>query len=149
MICSQCGKIITLRTYNGLCQACYRYFKDGGKIHDIPAAGTIIYDEHGKPICHICGKTFVRLGSHIKESHGMTVAEYKERFGLCNRTKTTEKTYSSMMRQHAKNNGMDQQLLEAGKATRIKEGDGSLRKGKEVRLQEIIDKRNRKIKKQP
>ena len=51
------------------------------------------------------------------------------------------------MSKHAKNNGMDRQLLEAGKTTRIKEGDGSLRKGKEVRLQEIIDKRNRKIKK--
>lgn len=149
MKCPQCGKIITLRTYNGLCQGYYKYFKSGGKIYEIPAAGTITYDEHGKPICHICGKSFVRLGSHIKESHGMTVAEYKERFGLCNRTRTTEKTYSSMMSKHAKDNGMDQQLLEAGKATRIKEGDGSLRKGKEVRLQEIIDKRNRKIKKQP
>lgn len=147
MNCSQCGKSITNRKYGGLCQGCYKYFKGGGKIHDIPAAGTIGYDDQGKPICHICGKSFVRLGSHIKESHGLTIAEYKERFGLCRGTKTTEKSYSSIMRQHAKNNGMDQQLSKAGKATRIQKGDTHLRKGKEVRLQERISKRKRKFKK--
>ena len=35
-------------------------------------------------------------------------------------------------------------LLEAGKMTRIKKGETRLRKGKEVRLQEIIDRRKRK-----
>lgn len=91
MNCPQCGKSIPNRHYGGLCQGCYKYFKNGGKIHDIPAAGTIAYDEQGKVICHICGKSFVRLGSHIKENHEMTIDEYKERFGLCKRTKTTEK----------------------------------------------------------
>ena len=64
MFCSQCGKTITGRKYGGLCQGCYKYFKNGGKIHSIPAAGTIAYDDQGKVICHICGKSFVRLGSH-------------------------------------------------------------------------------------
>lgn len=147
MNCSQCGKPISNRHYGGLCQGCYKYFKSGGKIHDIPAAGTIAYDDQGKVICHICGKSFVRLGSHIKESHGLTIAEYKEQFGLCHGAQTTEKSYSSVMSRHAKENGMDRQLLEAGKATRIKKGDTHLRKGKEVRLQERIDKRKRKFKK--
>lgn len=144
MFCSQCGKTITGRKYGGLCQGCYKYFKSGGKIHSIPAAGTISYDDQGKVICHICGKSFVRLGSHVKENHSMTIAEYKERFGLCNSTRTTEKSYSATMRRHAKINGMDQKLLEAGKMTRIKKGETRLRKGKEVRLQEIIDRRKRK-----
>lgn len=144
MFCSQCGKTITGRKYGGLCQGCYKYFKNGGKIHSIPAAGTIAYDDQGKVICHICGKSFVRLGSHVKENHNMTIAEYKERFGLCNSTRTTEKSYSATMRRHAKINGMDQKLLEAGKMTRIKKGETRLRKGKEVRLQEIIDRRKRK-----
>lgn len=147
MVCSQCGKTITGRKYGGLCQGCYKYFKSGGKIHSIPAAGTIAYDDQGKVICHICGKSFVRLGSHVKENHSMTITEYKERFGLCNSTRTTEKSYSATMSRHAKNNGMDQQLLEAGKATRIKKGDTHMRKGKEVRLQERIDKRKRRFKK--
>ena len=146
MFCSQCGKTITGRKYGGLCQGCYKYFKNGEKIHSIPAAGTIAYDDQGKVICHICGKSFVRLGSHVKENHNMTIAEYKERFGLCNSTRTTEKSYSATMRRHAKNNGMDQKLLEAGKMTRIKKGETRLRKGKEVRLQEIIDRRKRKDK---
>ena len=146
MNCPQCGKSIPNRHYGGLCQGCYKYFKNGGKIHDIPAAGTIAYDEQGKVICHICGKSFVRLGSHIKESHGLTIAEYKEQFGLCKRTKTTEKSYSDTMSRYAKNNGMDQQILQAGKTTRIQKGQVDKRKGKKVRLQEILDKRKRKRK---
>lgn len=139
MNCLQCGKPISNKRYGGLCQGCYNYFKGGGKIHDIPAAGTIVYDDQGKVICHICGKSFVRLGSHVKESHGLTIAEYKERFGLCHSARTTEKSYSDIMRRHAKENGMDQQLLESGKSTRIQKGDTHLRKGKKVRLQEIIN----------
>ena len=146
MKCPQCGKIISSKRYGGLCQSCYKYFKNGGKIHDIPAAGTIGYDDQGKIICHICGKSFVRLGSHIKESHGLTIAEYKERFGLCNNAKTTEKSYSDTMRRYAKENGMDQQLLKSGKSTRIQKGDTHLRKGKKVRLQEIINSNLRKRK---
>ena len=144
MNCPQCGKSIPNRHYGGLCQGCYKYFKNGGKIHDIPAVGTIAYDEQGKVICHICGKSFVRLGSHIKENHEMTIDEYKERFGLCKRTKTTEKSYSDTMSRYAKNNGMDQQILQAGKTTRIQKGQVDKRKGKKVRLQEILDKRKRK-----
>ena len=146
MNCPQCGKSIPNRHYGGLCQGCDKYFKNGGKIHDIPAAGTIAYDEQGKVICHICGKSFVRLGSHIKENHEMTIDEYKERFGLCKRTKTTEKSYSDTMSRYAKNNGMDQQILQAGKTTRIQKGQVDKRKGKKVRLQEILDKRKRKRK---
>lgn len=147
MKCSECGKIISNRRYGGLCQGCYKYFKNGGKIHDIPAAGTIAYDDQGKIICHICGKSFVRLGSHAKESHGMTIDEYKERFGLCHNARTTEQKYSDIMRKHAKENGMDRQLLKSGKSTRIQKGETHLRKGKKVRLQEQINKRKRKFKK--
>lgn len=146
MNCPQCGKPIN-RHYRGLCQSCYKYFKGGGKIHDIPAAGTIAYDDQGKVICHICGKSFVRLGSHVKENHDLTIAEYKEKFGLCHSARTTGKTYSETMRQHAKNNGMNQQLLESGKATQIQKGETDKRKGKKARLQELLDKRKRKFKK--
>lgn len=148
MKCPQCGKLITSRRYNGLCQGCYCYFRNGGKIHTIPGAGTIAYDDQGKIICHICGKSFVRLGSHVRESHGMTISKYKEKFGLCRNARTTQKSYSEIMRKHAIDNDMDKKLLISGKATRIQSGDTHLRKGKDVRLQELINKRNRKFKRE-
>lgn len=141
-ICPKCGKIADLK-YSGMCQGCYRYFRDGGEIHPLPEHGTVQHDENGKVICHICGRSYSRLGSHVKESHGMTIADYKEAFGLCSRTRTTEETYSQIMRENAYKNGMDKQLLETGKPTRIKKGETDKRKNKQVRLQEIIDKRNR------
>lgn len=76
----------------------------------------------------------------------MTIEEYKAEFGLCRRTKTTEETYSQTMRENAYWNNMDQRLLEAGKSTRIQKGESNKRKNKKVRLQEIIDKRNRRRK---
>jgi hypothetical protein len=32
--------------------------------------------------CLVCGHHFLRLGSHLISKHGMTIDEYKERFGL-------------------------------------------------------------------
>lgn len=142
MVCQKCGKI-TERIYNGLCQGCYKYFRDGGKVYPLPEAGKVEYDESGKVICHICGRSYNRLGSHVRESHSMTIEEYKAEFGLCSRTKTTEKSYSQTMRENAYKYDMDKRLLEAGKSTRIKKGETDKRKNKKVRLQEILEKRNR------
>ena len=144
--CKECGKYIGDRSYNGLCQSCYNYFRKGGTINPVAEHGKIEYDINGKIICHICGRAYTRLGSHIKESHNMTIKEYKEKFGLCASARTTTDDYSNKMRNHAYNNDMDKQLIESGKKTRFKKGDGTARKNKEVRLQEILDKRNRKLK---
>lgn len=145
MVCRECGKEIT-QSYSGLCQGCYHYFRNGGTINPIPEKGRIEYDINGRVVCHICGRAYTRLGSHVKESHNMTIDEYKEEFGLCKRSKTTEKSYSKIMSQHAKINGMDQQLIVYGKDTRIKKGQTDMRKGKKVCMQEILDKRARKFK---
>lgn len=142
--CRECGKIIEGKAYNGMCQGCYNYFRKGGTINPIPEHGRIKHDETGKVICHICGRAYTRLGSHIKESHGMTIEEYKIMFGLCKRAKTTERCYSEVMRIHAENNKMYERLLEVGKGTRIQKGQNNMRKGKKVCLQEILDKRDRK-----
>lgn len=123
----------------GYCRGCYEYFRKGGKVWPIPALGTVQHDPDGKVICHFCGRSYTRLGSHAKESHGMTIKEYKERAGLCANAKTTEAVYSSTMSAHAYENGMDQKLIESGKGTRIKKGETDKRKGKEVRLQERIE----------
>ena len=143
--CKECGKLIE-RSYSGMCQGCYVYFKNGGTKNPLPEHGRIEHDINGKVVCHICGRAYTRLGSHVKESHNMTIDEYKEQFGLCRRTKTTERSYATMMRTYADNNGMKERLCEIGKGTRIKTGDTKLRKGKKIRLQEKLEKRDRKEK---
>ena len=145
MVCKECGRKIE-KSYNGMCQSCYHYFRKGGTVNPIPEKGMIKYDINGKVICHICGRAYTRLGSHVKESHDMTIEEYKEKFGLCKRAKTTESSYSNMMHRYAKEYKMDEHLLVVGQATRIKCGQTDMRKGKKVCLQEILEKRNRKFK---
>lgn len=142
--CSECGKPITDRAYpNNTCQACYKYFLNGGTVSSIPTQGTIAYDHRGYVVCHICGRAYKRLGSHVKESHNMKVAEYKELFGLCNNARTTESTYSSHMRALAYKYEMPQRLQEVGKSTRVKIGETRLRYGKKSRLQECLSRRKR------
>lgn len=145
MFCKECGKF-TDRSYAGMCQGCYNYFKNGGTVNPLPEHGRIKYDEDGKVICHICGRAYTRLGSHVRESHDMTIEEYKNEFGLCKRTKTTESSYSRMMHNYAKENKFDEKLIIIGQATRIKKGQTDMRKGKKVCLQEILEKRDRKYK---
>lgn len=145
-VCKECGKIIEDKSYSGMCQGCYNYFRKGGTVNPLPAHGRIKHDATGKVICHICGRAYTRLGSHVKESHDMTIEEYKEKFGLCKRAKTTEGCYSKTMRNHAMNNNMNERLLIAGQGTRIQKGQVDMRKGKKVCLQEILEKRDRKFK---
>lgn len=144
-ICSSCGKICEKgKVYSGnRCQGCYNYFRNGGTVNPIPAPGTIAYDHRGYVVCHICGRAYVRLGSHVRESHHITIKEYKAEFGLCNRCKTTEHRYSKAMSDLAYENGMDKQIVEAGKSTRIRKGENDKRYGKKVRLQERIEKQKR------
>lgn len=142
-VCQSCGKP-TKRLYpRGTCQGCYNYFRGGGTIHSRPETGTIVRDDRGFVICHVCGRSYRRLGSHVKESHGLTIEEYKNEFGLCHNAKTTETRYSRHMRDLAIRSGAPARLCKAGEATRIKTGDRHLRLGKKAALQECKDKRAR------
>ena len=144
MTCSKCGKPISDKLYpNGMCQACYNYYHKGGVDNPLPAPGNIEHDYRGYVICHICGRAYKRLGSHIKESHNMSIAEYKEKFELCNNAKTTESNYSQHMHNLAYKYDMPNRLIQMGKATRIKKGEKHMRLGKRVRLQECLDKSRR------
>lgn len=141
--CSKCGKE-TKHLYPGqICQGCYNYFRKGGTVNNLPNPGEVKRDERGYVVCHICGRAYKRLGSHIKESHGMTIAEYKEEFGLCNNAKTTEYTYSQHMRNLAYQHDMPMRLQLAGVSTRVQRGDNHLRLGKKSRLQECLDRSKR------
>ena len=146
MICKKCGKPINGKIYpNGTCQSCYNYYHKGGIDNPIPAKGIIAHDYRGYVVCHICGRAYKRLGSHIKESHNMSIAEYKAEFELCNNARTTEHNYSRHMHELAYKYDMPQRLMRTGATTRIKKGQNDMRKGKKVRLQECINKKLRKL----
>lgn len=142
MKCSKCNKH-TDRSYAGMCQSCYRYYHDGGTDNPLPQLGRIEHDYRGYVVCHICGRAYKRLGSHIKESHEMSIAEYKEKFELCNNAKTTEANYSEHMHNLAYKYDMPKRLQITGKATRIQKGERNKRLGKKARLQECLDKSER------
>ena len=144
MNCSKCGKSISGKIYpNETCQACYNYYHKGGVDNPLPALGKIAYDHRGYVVCHICGRAYKRLGSHIKESHGMSIAEYKAKFELCNNAKTTERNYSEHMHNLAYKYDMPKRLQITGYPTRIKKGQRDMRLGKKSRLQECLDKSER------
>lgn len=143
-MCSACGKLLCGKVYpSGLCQSCYSYFRLGGQVNPLPPSGQVVRDSDGKVICHICGRSYVRLGSHIRESHGMTIAAYKQQFGLCNNAKTTEPAYSKYMSTLAYKNDTPEKLKISGAATRIRPGDKHLRMGKKSRLQECLERSQR------
>ena len=142
MKCTECDQQ-ALPGHKGMCQSCYNYFRKGGVVNPIPDKGIIAYDYRGYPICHICGKAYKRLGSHVKEKHKMSIAEYKAKFELCANARTTEKNYSKHMHDLAYKYDMPKQLQTTGVKTRIKPGDKHLRAGKKARLQECIDKKVR------
>ena len=144
MRCSDCGKEITGKAYpNGLCQACYNYYRTGGKVYDLPPKGVVKKDSRGYVICHICGKSYKKLGGHAVQQHGLTIDQYKEEFGLCRNARTTEDSYSNVMSALAYKYEMPAMLKEKGIHTRIMPHSNLHNKSK-VRLQEILEKRNRK-----
>lgn len=142
MKCKECDQQ-AVPNHKGMCQSCYNYFRKGGTNNPIPDKGIIAHDYRGYVVCHICGRAYKRLGSHVKETHKMTIAEYKAKFELCNNAKTTEENYSKHMHSLAYKYDMPQRLQITGIETRIKPGDKHLRMGKKSRLQECIDKRVR------
>ena len=84
-----------------MCQTCYKYMKNGGIWHPLPAFGTVAYDEDGKPICHVCGMALDKLIEHTKRKHGLNSEEYREKFGLMRKNaRLTSPKYSEKMRSH-------------------------------------------------
>jgi hypothetical protein len=44
--------------------------------------GIIEFDEDGKPICEICGKSFDRVLNHVRMKHQINEKDYKRQFGF-------------------------------------------------------------------
>jgi hypothetical protein len=97
------------------------------------AYGEVEYDNNGKPICEICGKSFNRLLSHVRQKHEINEREYKLTYGLdlkkgiCSKEsseKTRIKTLENFDKVIAKN------LLKNGEKSRFKKGDKGRTKDK-------------------
>lgn len=119
--CKFCGNEAP-NVYQGYCQVCWKYFViDGKKEYDLPDFGKVEYAENGDAICHICGKAFRKLGAHIWNGHHITMRDYCTKFGLLYRTnKASNLDYRLNMKNIQKDYCITDNLLEKGKATRIK-----------------------------
>lgn len=87
--------------------------------------GKVHYDEKGNPRCHICGKSYKKVLSHVWQKHGMSAEEYKKKFGLdLNKGLICEETRKTLQ-QHIKNNYnkvVTENLINKGKNTRFEKG---------------------------
>lgn len=66
---------------------------------EVPAGygylGVVMYDDiEDKCQCHICGKWFSFMGTHLRKTHKIFASEYKEQFGLAPKTALCSKSYS-------------------------------------------------------
>lgn len=123
--CTVCGKPLTSNRYGDICQSCYVYFKTGKTIHPLPPKGEIRTDEDGDLICHICGKAYGKLGSHIALSHGITAKQYKKRFGIafaCGLCKDDLKDRLRELVEIHHDQVVVQNLVKKGEPTRFKKG---------------------------
>lgn len=107
-VCENCGKAkkakgVNYRSSLGkvLCNQCYKVLKL--PVHPLPQKGEVKYDEFGKFICHICGRPFTSAGHHISGHHGMTIAEYKEKFGLNKKQPLTSLSYHKRVKERPQN----------------------------------------------
>lgn len=97
-VCEKCG----IKIRNGrLCQTCGKYKRLGGVWHPLPPYGEVVYDDDGKPICHVCGMALDKLIEHTKRKHGLDSAAYRAEFGLMRKNaRLTSPKYSDKMKDH-------------------------------------------------
>ena len=97
--------------------------------------GEIWYDKDGKIKCHICGRSFNKLSSHIVQVHNISSSEYKEMFELNKGQKLTSKAMEEYFRNKPRTD-----ITKHSSKTRFKKGHKSARKGDRVRLQTILER---------
>jgi hypothetical protein len=149
--CKECGassdssRIIHNDEYGDLCSRCYQRVKSSPKTHEKPLYGEIAYTEEGKPICHICGRAYKKLMSHVRHTHEMTESEYKKEFGL-NSTKgiMCEESRELARKRALENydNSILENLLSKGEATRFQTGSGGRTKEKVREQTRIVLREN-------
>lgn len=125
--CKSCGHVD--KNYAGYCQKCYTYFyvNHYKTYYDYIKYGTLSRvtekgNQFGMPICHICGKAYTKLQSHIYNAHHMSKNEYCDMFGLDRKVRMTTDKYNKIMHDYALQYNMDKQVVRVGIKTRFKKG---------------------------
>ena len=94
-------------------------------VYERPQYGEINYSPDGKPICHICGKAYKKLLSHVCQRHELTEKDYKKKFGLDLHkgiiSKSTKTKLQKSVREHY-SSVVQQNLIGAGQKTRFELG---------------------------
>lgn len=76
--------------YNGEFLTFYHYkepLKEIEKGKGVGFYGTLLSTQDGEKVqCHYCGKLFSELNIHVRQSHNVTVTEYKDEFKLAHST---------------------------------------------------------------
>ena len=139
-VCEECGSTYRVRKTKSfgkiLCNNCHNMYKSH-PVNQIPPNGEIRYDDEGRPICHICGRAFDKLGQHVYNRHDMSADEYKEKFGLDRRVGLTSDKTKKKLQDAVKDNYslvVEKNLLNNGKKTRFDKNNKARTKEK-VRLQ--------------
>ena len=74
--------------------------------------------------CEICGKWYRALVRHIPAAHGMSVDEYKQKWGINKTEPLMGETVRAKLREKAYETGVNENL-KAGKDFRFKPGDNT------------------------
>ena len=130
--CKSCGNID--RSYQGYCQKCYIYFirnkfevfKDEVEYGKLSFVKDETSKQYGMPICHICGKAYIKLQQHIYNAHHMFKNEYCNQFGLDKKIRMTTNEYNKKMHDYALQYNMGEQVKKVGKKTRFKKGQSNI-----------------------
>jgi len=141
ILCKECGAS-SEKSYSGKCQRCYFYFRKGGVVWQLPPSGEIVIDNEGKVICHICGRSFDKLGEHTFHVHGLTEKDYKEKFELNRSSSLASEKIRKKLRENVYNNYsvIQKNLIEGGKKTRVS-STNRIKLGKPDRLESINAKK--------
>lgn len=144
--CTACNKPASPR-HAGKCQNCWTYFRRGGRVHPLPPNGTIHYDENGDPICHICGRSYHKLMSHVWQVHGVHAHEYKKEFGLYTTHSVMNETNKETISRQTQSrlDMIRENLVLRGQGTRFKPGSKGRTK-EQVPLQHKLDNPLKKLK---
>ena len=139
-ICEKCG-VKANRIVRGMCSKCYQREKNIESLptYQLPQKGEVVYTSEGKIVCHICGKAFTRLLTHVRQYHGISEKDYKKEYGLILYKGIISESSREKSRKAVFNNYdkvVLDNLVKNGKNTRFKDGYKGRTKDK-VSLQEM------------
>jgi ribosome-binding protein aMBF1 (putative translation factor) len=114
---------------------------------EVPIHGRlgVLADDGERAQCHLCGDYFGNLGGHVTQVHGVSPAEYKERFELKASTGLHGPALKELRRQQAAarvgTTGFAnfQTAAERAQATISPEERGAWSRGRRARLEERLD----------